>query len=156
MRTCWSLKFLISCCCFCIQAVCFAQHNNTLNYNEGGTPRAEFFILEGDSLVPLKYLKNAEINTVVIKVYGGMEHVLYNLVLSSKEAIVEKSLEGRNTYRVTPIGYDVCELVVDVKLMEPYYHVVFEQQGKRKIKKIIQTYTPRTYMIGYEKFDVNE
>ena len=156
MRVYWSLKFLVSICCFCIQAVCFAQDNNILNYNEGGIPRAKFFVLEGDSLVPLLYLKSAEVNTIIIKVEGGMEHVLYNLVLSSTEAIVEKSAEERNLYHVTPVGYDVCELVVDVKLMELYYYVRVEQEGKRRVKKIIQTYTPRTYMVGYERFDVKE
>lgn len=156
MRVYLFVKFLVGICCFCIQAVCFAQTNNILNYNEGGIPKATFFLLEGDSLVPLRHLKIAEANTVIVKVEGGMEHVLYNLVLSSKEAIVEKSRDERNVYHVTPLGYQTCELVVDVKLMEPYYYVLFEQEGKRRVKKIIQTYQPRTYMIGYEKFEVSE
>jgi hypothetical protein len=150
------LKFLLSICCFCIQAVCFAQDNQVLNYNEGGVPTASFFVLEGDSLYPLKYLKSAQVNTIIVKVQGGMDHVIYNQILSSREAIVEKSEEDRNMYYVTPIGDDDCELIVDVKLMEIYYYVRFEKEGKKQVKKIIQTYTPRTYMIGYEKFEVIE
>jgi|GEM_PF-1726927 len=156
MRACCPLKFLLSICCFCIQAVCFAQDNKTLNYNEGGIPTASFFVLEGDSLYPLKYLKSAQVNIIVVRIQGGMDHVIYNQVLSSRGAIVEKSGEDRNMYYVTPIGDDDCELIVDVKLMEIYYYVRFEQEGKKQVKKIIQTYTPRTYMIGYEKFEVIE
>ena len=85
-----------------------------------------------------------------------MEHVLYNQILSSKEAIIEKSEDERNVYYVTPIGEGVCELVLDVRLMEDYYHVGFEQQGKRFVKKTIRIYTPRTYMIGYEQIPITE
>lgn len=139
-----------------LQIACFAQVDQTLNYNEGGVPKATFYMMKGDSLLPLTHLKHGEATVVFIKVTGGMEHVLYNQVLSSKEAFIEKSKDERNVYYVTPIGEGVCELILDVKLMENYYHVVFEKQGKRLAKKIVRTYTPRTYMIGYEQFLIIE
>jgi hypothetical protein len=147
-------SFLIS--CYCFQLVCYGQDNKTLNFNEGGVPKATFYMLKGDSLLPLLHLKRAEATVIFIKVSGGMEHVLYNQILSSKEAIIEKSPDERNVYYVTPIGEGVCELIVDVRLMEDYYHVEFEKQGKRVVKKIIRAYTPRTYMIGYEQFSIIE
>lgn len=151
-----SIKFSFFIYSFCLQLGCLAQDNKTLNYNEGGVPRVTFFVVKGDSLVPLTHLKQAETMIILVKVSGGMEHVLYNQILSSKEAIIEKSKEERNVYYVTPIGIGVCELVLDVRLMEDYYHVEFEQQRKQLIKKIIRSYTPRTYMIGYEQFPIEE
>jgi hypothetical protein len=141
---------------FCLQLTCFAQENKILNYNEGGIPKVTFFIIKGDSLLPLIHFKRTEATTVFVKVSGGMEHVLFNQILSSKEALIEKSKDERNVYYVTPIGEGICELVLDVKLMEDYYHVEFEQQGKRFVKKTIRLYTPRTYMIGYEQFSITE
>ncbi|WP_018344680.1 hypothetical protein [Cytophaga aurantiaca] len=149
-----SIKFSFLIYCFCLQIVCFAQDNKTLNFNEGGVPKVTFFMVKGDSLLPLTHLKHAETTVVFVKVSGGMEHVLYNQILSSKEAVIEKSKEERNIYYVTPIGEGVCELIVDVRLMENYYHVELEMHGKRVMKKIIQTYIPRTYMIGYEQFSI--
>lgn len=131
-----------------------AQDLTALNYNEGGLPKVEFYQLVGDSLLPLTHLRHAESTTVVVKVVGGMERVLYNQVLSSKEALIEKSEHERNVYFVTPINTDACELVVDVKLMEVYYYVTLEQAGKRKVKRINQTYQPRTYMVGFEIVEV--
>ena len=149
------LKFLFPIIYYlCSIILCYAQDLTILNYNEGGIPKVEFYQLEGDSLVPLTHLKHAEVTTVVVKVVGGMERVLHNQILSSKEALIEKSEEGRNTYLVTPISTEDCELVLDVKLMEIYYYVTLEQQGKRKVKKINQTYQPRTYMVGFEIVDV--
>ncbi len=149
------LKFLFPIIYYlCSIILSYAQNLTTLNYNEGGIPKVEFYQLEGDSLFPLQHLKHAEVTTVVIKLVGGMERVLHNQVLSSKEALIEKSEEGRNVYLVTPINTGNCELVVDVKLMELYYYVTLEQQGKRKVKKINQTYLPRTYMVGFEIVDV--
>jgi len=150
------IKIPIRVFCFCLEFTCFAQENKTLNYNEGGIPKATFFIVKGDSLLPLTHLKHAETTMVFVKVSEGMDHVLYNQILSSKEAVIEKSEDQRNVYYVTPIGEGVCELVLDVKLMEDYYHVTFEQQGKRFVKKVIRIYTPRTYMIGYEQFPITE
>lgn len=150
------IKFSFLIYCFCLQLACLAQDNKILNYNEGGVPKVTFFIVKGDSLFPLTNLKHAETTIIFVKVSGGMEHVLYNQILSSKEAIIEKSPDERNLYYVTPIGEGVCELVLDVRLMEDYYHVEFEQHGKRVIKKIIRLYTPRTYMIGYEQVSIIE
>jgi len=142
---------------FCLELTCFAQENKTLNYNEGGVPKVTLFIVKGDSLIPLTHLKHAETTMVFVKVSGGMEHVLYNQILSSKEAVIEKSKDERNVYYVTPIGEGFCELVLDVKLMEDYYHIEFEQQGKKRfLKKIIRIYIPRTYMIGYEQIPIIE
>lgn len=150
------IKFPFLIYCFCLQLASLAQDNKILNYNEGGVPKVTFFIVNGDSLFPLTHLKHAETIVVFVKVSGGMEHVLYNQILSSKEAIIEKSPDERNLYYVTPIGEGLCELVLDVRLMEDYYHVEFEQHGKRVVKKIIRLYTPRTYMIGYEQVSIIE
>ena len=149
------LKFLLPLLYYlCSILVSSAQDLTVLNYNEGDLPKAELYQLEGDSLVPLTHLKQAEVTTVVVKIVGGMGRVLHNQVLSSKEALIEKSGDQRNVYFVTPIRTGNCELVVDVKLMEIYYHVTLEQEGKRKVKKINQTYQPRTYMVGFEIVDV--
>lgn len=150
------IKFSILIYCFYVNIACLAQDNKTLNYNEGGVPKAAFFELKGDSITPLTYLKYAEQTVVYVKVIDGMEHVIYNQVLSSKEALIEKSKEERNVYYVTPIKQSSCELILEVKLMEVYYQVAFEQKGKRLEKKVIQSYTPRTYMIGYENFSIIE
>lgn len=149
------LKFLIPIMYYlCSIILSYAQDLTALNYNEGGVPEVEFYQFENDSLVPLTYLKYAEVTKVLVKVVGGMEHVLHSQVLSSKEALIEKSEEGRNIYFLTPINTGSCELVLDIKLMEIYYYVTLEQVGKWKVKKINQTYQPRTYMVGFEIIDV--
>jgi hypothetical protein len=148
------IKFQLFIYCICFHFTCLAQTSIELKYNEGGAPKAHFFLLQGDSLIPLVHLHRAEVNVVVIRVEGGMDYVLYNQVLSSRDAIIDKSKEERNVYYITPLKEEHCELVVDVRLMENYYHVEIIKQGKRNVKKIIKEYTPRTYMIGYERFKV--
>jgi hypothetical protein len=148
------IKFFILILCFHIQLSSFAQYDKTVNHNEGGIPKVAFYQLKGDSMVPLTYLKRAEVNTIYCKVIEGMEHVLYNQILSSNDAIVEKSAEERNVYFITPTSTNVCELILDVKLMEDYYQIAFELKGKCMIKKVIRTYTPRRYMIDYKQFPI--
>jgi hypothetical protein len=148
------IKFFILILCFHIQLCSFAQYDKTINYNEGRIPKVAFYQLKGDSMIPLTSLKRAEVNVIYCKVIEGMEHVLYNQILSSNDAIVEKSAEERNVYHITPTSTNVCELILDVKLMEDYYQIAFELQGKRMVKKVIRTYTPRTYMIDYKKIPI--
>jgi hypothetical protein len=151
-----NFKFSILIYFLYIQTACLAQDSPLLNYNEGGIPSAKFFIIEKDTLIPLTHLIKSETSTVLVLIQGGMENVLYNQVLTSKDAVIEKSNEERNVYYITPLNTQYCELIVDVKLMEVYYQVVFERQGKRQYKKIIQTYVPKTYMIGYSTVEVIE
>ncbi|WP_299251186.1 hypothetical protein [uncultured Cytophaga sp.] len=148
------IKLFVLILCFHIQLCSFAQQDKSLNHNEGGIPKVAFYELKGDSMIPLTNLKRAEVTTVYCRVVEGMENVLFNQILSSNDAIVEKSTEERNVYHVTPTSTSVCELILDVKLMEDYYQIAFELQGKRMIKKVIRIYTPRTYMIDYKLFPI--
>ena len=85
------IKLQIFIYCFSFHITCLAQTNTELKYNEGGAPKAHFFLLQGDSLIPLVHLHRSEVNVVVVRVEGGMDNVLYNQVLSSRDALVEKS-----------------------------------------------------------------
>lgn len=146
--------FFILVYCFQMQYSAYAQNDKLLNQNEGGIPKVAFYELKGDSVLPLTSLKRAESTTVYVKVIEGLEHVLYNQLLSSNEAIVEKSADERNVYYVTPLGIGICELILDIKLMEEYHQVAFEKEGKRMVKKVIRIYTPRMYMIDYIKLPI--
>lgn len=131
----------------------FSQSYTTLNNNEGGLPRAVYYIQETDSLKPLKYLQKEIENKIIIKIVGGMEHVRYEQTVSSRQALIEKS-EEENVYYITPITDDSCEIVVDINLFEEYYYVKLLSAGKRITKEVIQTYAPKRYMIAYERFEV--
>jgi hypothetical protein len=122
---------------------------------EGSTPESQVYLVEGDSLTKIQYLIKNEDNRIRVVVSGGIEQVKHIVVVTSKNAVVITNPTVKNEFIVRPSTDVPCEIIVDVKTFETYYHVKFiEVAGGKKMKQIVKKYPPRTYMVGYEKFKV--
>ena len=118
---------------------------------EGCAPYVNFFLVKGDSLLPITYLQKNKANKVRIVLDGGIEKVKHKLIITSKNAKIVQ-IGTTDDYMVTPQS-DICELIVDARTYEDYQEVQKkkEKDGK-EVKELIKTFPPKTYMVGYERF----
>ncbi|MDF2456668.1 MAG: hypothetical protein K0R51_2661 [Cytophagaceae bacterium] len=134
-----------------ITSMSYAQKRPSL-CKEGCAPYVNFFLVKGDSLLPITYLQKNKPNKVRIVLDGGIEKVKHKLIITSKNAKITPIAGTDHDYWVTPQS-DICELIVDARTYEEYQEV---QKGKAKdgkeTKEVIKTFPPRTYMVGYERF----
>jgi hypothetical protein len=133
-----------------ISSMSYAQKKPSL-CREGCAPYVNFFLVKGDSLLPITYLEKNKPNRVRIVLDGGIEKVKHKLIITSKNA---KVVQVGNTadYLVTPQS-DICELIVDARTYEEYQEVQKSKtkEGKEK-KEVVKTFPPKTYMVSYERF----
>ncbi len=134
-----------------ISSISFAQKRPKL-CREGCAPYVNFFLVKGDSLLPIAFLDLNKTNKVRVVLDGGIEKVKHTMVITSKNAKVTKIANTEHDYWVTPQA-EICELIVDIKTFEDYQEVqkVKGKDGKES-KEVIKTFTPKTYMVGYERF----
>ena len=139
--------------CFAILPLLgFSQQVKKLK--DANSPKVTFWAVKGDSLTPLKYLNKEKENRIQVKVEGGIENVKHQVTVTSKDAVVKPDPQVKNQYLVTPIHQKPCEIIVDVETFENYYGKQSVNREGKKPKQVVKTYTPRTYMVGYEKFEV--
>lgn len=134
-----------------ISSLSYAQKRPSL-CREGCAPYVNFFLLKGDSLLPITYLEKNKPNKVRIVLDGGIEKVKHKLIITSKNAKIAQVPNTEHDYWVTPQS-DICELIVDARTYEDYQEVQKKKgpDGK-EIKEVIKTFPPKTYMVGYERF----
>ena len=134
-----------------ISSVSFAQKRPKL-CREGCAPYVNFFLVKGDSLLPITYLEKNKPNRVRIVMDGGIEKIKHKMVITSKNAKVAKIADSEIDYWVTPQS-EICEMIVDIKTFEDYQEVqkVKGKEGK-ETKEVIKVFPPKTYMVGYERF----
>lgn len=134
-----------------ISGFTYAQKRPSL-CKEGCAPYVNFFLIKGDSLLPISYLEKNKPNKVRIVLDGGIEKVKHKLIITSKNAKVIPIANTANDYWVTPQS-DICELIVDARTYEDYQEVQKKKgQDGKETKEIIKTFPPKTYMVGYERF----
>jgi hypothetical protein len=129
----------------------FAQKKNK-KYNEGDSPRIVIYKIAGDSAQLLKQLSSQK-NRIKVVLEGGMENIKHTVFVTSKNAIIEQDSVNKNEYSLIP-QQESCEIIVDVKTFEIYYAIKETDNGNKKVKEIIKEYPPKTYMIGYEHYEV--
>lgn len=121
--------------------------------NEGCAPNVSIYLVSNDSVQEISYLRRNTENRVMINLVGGIENVKHAVKVTSKNAIITPVPGAENEYLVTP-QQDICEIIVDVKTFEDYYIVRREQVEGKEVKKVVDIYPPKTYMIGYERIEV--
>ena len=147
-------KFLIlSLSLFLIQGILFAQKKNK-KCNEGCAPKVALYSLEGDSVKLLTHLIKEQENRIKVVLEGGIENVKHTVFVTSKHAIIRKDTTTKDEYIVIPQTTEECEIIVDVKTFEPYFSVRDVEQNGKVVKEIVKEYPPKTYMVGYEKYQV--
>jgi len=139
--------------CFIVfPLVGFSQKEKKLK--DDNTPKATFWAVQGDSLIPLHYLAKDKESRIQIKVHGGIESVKHEITVSSKDAVVKADPQVKNQYLITPVHQKPCEIIVDIETFENYYGTkTIHREGKKPKKKVIM-YPPKRYMVGYERFEV--
>ncbi|GAL85235.1 hypothetical protein MYP_2464 [Sporocytophaga myxococcoides] len=121
---------------------------------EGLAPKANIYLVEGDSENLITYLKKNKENKIKVKLEGGIENVKHTMYVTSKHASIKPDLEVENQYIIVPKEENV-EIIVDIKTEEDYNQIqMVDKNGKQK-KEIVKKLTPKTYMVGYEKVKVN-
>lgn len=120
--------------------------------NEGCAPKVSIFSIVGDSV---KYANNLhkEENRIKVVLEGGIENIKHTVYVTSKNAIIKKDTSAKDEYLVIP-QKDVCEIIVDVKTFETYYSIKETEVNGKKVKEILKEYPPKTYMVGYERYEV--
>lgn len=136
---------LIICLITTFSALSVAQKKDK-NYNRGEAPKVKLFLVSGDSVSPLTTLPKNKESKIRVKLEGGMQNIKHEMYVTSKNASVKKDDKNPNDYLITPMKDEVCEIIVDVKTDEPYYHI--------KGKEVAKTYPPKTYMVGYERVNI--
>jgi len=131
-------------------SICFAQKRPTL-CREGCAPYANFFLVRGDSLLPISYLEKNKTNTIRIALDGGIEKVKHKMIITSKNAKVVKIEGSEHDYLITPQS-SICEVIVDIKTYEDYQEVQKVKKDGQETKEVIKTFPPKTYMVAYERF----
>ncbi|MBC7487120.1 MAG: hypothetical protein H7282_10260 [Cytophagaceae bacterium] len=133
-----------------ISSLSYAQKRPSL-CREGCAPYVNFFLVKGDSLLPITYLEKNKANKVRIVLDGGIEKVKHKLIITSKNAKITQ-IGTSDDYWVTPQS-NICELIVDARTYEDYQEVQ-KNKGKdgKETKEVIKTFPPKTYMVGYERF----
>ncbi len=129
----------------------FAQKKNK-KCNEGCAPKVTLYCVTNDSVQFLTHLNHNE-NRIKVVLEGGIENVKHTVFVTSKNAIIKKDSLNNDEYIVIP-QKEVCEIIVDVKTFEVYYSVRELNDGNKKVKEIIKEYPPKTYMVGYEHYEV--
>lgn len=121
---------------------------------EGSAPKANIYLVEGDSENLITHLKKNKENKIRVKLEGGIENVKHTMYVTSKHASIKPDPKVENQYIIIPKEENV-EIIVDIKTEEDYIQVkMVDKNGKQK-KEIVKTLTPKTYMVGYEKVKVN-
>ncbi len=128
----------------------FAQKRPKL-CREGCAPYVNFFLVKGDSLLPIDYLDKKKPNRVRVALDGGIEKVKHKLIITSKNAKVTKVEGSEDDYWITPQS-NICEIIVDVKTYEDYQEVQKVKKDGQETKEVIKTFPPKTYMVAYERF----
>lgn len=128
----------------------FAQKRPKL-CREGCAPYVNFFMIKGDSLLPISTLQKNKPNKIRIALDGGIEKVQHKMIITSKNAKVVKVEGTENDFIITPQA-SICEVIVDVKTYEDYQEVQKVKKNGQETKEVIKTFPPKTYMVGYERF----
>jgi hypothetical protein len=110
-----------------------------------------FFLHKGDSLLPISYLNINKPNEIRVVLDGGIEKVKHKVIITSKNAKVEKIKDSEHDYIITPQSA-ICEVIVDIKTYEDYQEVQQVKKDGQEKKEVIKTFPPKTYMVGYERF----
>ena len=131
----------------------FSQTGKELK-KEDNSPKVSFWLVVGDSLVPLKYLNKDKETRIAVKVEGGIEKVKHEVTVTSKDATIKADPQKQGQYVVTPIHDRPCEIIVDIETFENYYGVQTQHREGKKPKKVTKTFPPKRYMLGYERFEV--
>jgi hypothetical protein len=134
-----------------ISSLSFAQKRPSL-CREGCAPYVNFFLVKGDSLLPVTYLDKNKPNKMRVVMDGGIEKVKHKVIITSKNAKVMKADNSSDDYWITP-QTEICEMIVDIKTYEDYQEVI-KVKGKdgKEAKEVVKTFPPKTYMVGYERF----
>lgn len=134
-----------------LPGVSIAQKKNK-KCKEGCAPKVSIYEVTKDSVKLLNQLHKEE-NRIKVVLEGGIENVKNTVFVTSKQAIIKKDTATRDEYIVIP-QKEMVEIIVDVKTYEVYYSVrEVEDNGKRS-KEILKEYPPKTYMVGYERYEV--
>jgi hypothetical protein len=128
-----------------------AQNIDKRKCKKGCLPQANLFLVKGDSLVIPEYLELGKPNHMRFALDGGIEKVRHEMKVTSKNAIVTKVPGTTDEFIVTPQSKE-CEIIVDVRTFENYYLVQRVTVKGKEEKRVIRTYPPKTYMVGYERF----
>lgn len=131
-------------------SISFAQKRPTL-CREGCAPYVNFFLIKGDSLLPISFLDKNKPNKVRVALDGGIEKVKHKMIITSKNAKVTKIEGTEHDYFIVPQS-NVCEVIVDIKTYEDYQEVQKVKKDGQETKEVIKTFPPKTYMVGYERF----
>lgn len=136
-----------------IQGVVFAQKKNK-KCTEGCAPKVAVYSVNGDSVKLLTLLYKEKENRIRVVLEGGIENVKHTVFVTSKHAIIKKDTTTKDEYIVIPQATEECEIIVDVKTYETFFSVKDVQQNGKIVKEIVREYPPKTYMVGYEKYEV--
>lgn len=136
-----------------INGVVIAQKKNK-KCNEGCAPQVSIYSLEGDTVKLLTHLYKEKENRVKVALEGGIENVKHTVFVTSKHAIITKDTTTKDEYIVIPQTTEECEIIVDVKTFEPYFSVRDVEQNGKIVKEVIKEYPPKTYMVGYQMYEV--
>lgn len=128
-----------------------AQKKN--RYNEGSAPKVKIYQVGKDSLMQLSYLPKDRGTRIKVVLEGGIENIKNTVFVTSKQAIITKDTSTKDEYVIVP-QKESCEIIVDVKTFEIYYAVKETETNGKKRKEIVKEYPPKTYMVGYERYEV--
>jgi hypothetical protein len=134
-----------------LPAALLAQKKNK-KCNEGCAPKVSIYSVVGDSVKYTTVLHKDE-NRIKVILEGGIENIKHTVFVTSKNAIIRKDSSSQDEYIVIP-QKAICEIIVDVKTLETYYSIKETEVNGKKVKEILKEYPPKTYMVGYERYDV--
>ncbi|HEY8400821.1 MAG TPA: hypothetical protein VIK89_06145 [Cytophagaceae bacterium] len=120
---------------------------------EGCAPAVSIYSIRNDTVQEIEYMFKDKPNHVMISLLGGIENVKHTLKVTSKNAIIQPVAGTRNEYMITPQD-ELCEIIVDVITYEDYLIVRRDTINGKSVKKVVDIYRPKTYMIGYERIEV--
>ena len=133
-----------------VSFISFAQKRPQL-CREGCAPYVNFFVVKGDSLLPVSFLEINKPNLIRVVLDGGIEKVKHKMIITSKNAKVKKINDTGHDYIITPQA-TICEVIVDIKTYEDYQEVQKVKKNGEETKEVIKNFSPKTYMVGYERF----
>lgn len=145
--------FLLSFCLLLLQGLVVAQKKSK-KCNEGCAPKVAIYSLNSDTVKLLNTLYKDKENRIKVVLEGGIENVKHTVYVTSKNAIIKKDTTTKDEYLVIPQTTEECEIIVDVKTYEVYFSVRDVEQNGKVVKEIVKEYPPKTYMVGYERYEV--